>query len=345
MSSDVSRPDGIRLGIDPIDEESFLSFVYRLALRLHLTSAVTIRKQCGMKGNSNRPSSDELARLADFARVDIIDLENLTFGLRDADVGMYRGRNLPSQMFTLGGNSVSRFVCPACLADAPFHRAIWDFTAISACPVHLVELAATCDACGEGLRWEGGDLAVCRCGQLLSQIRTQRLTDREAEGTKVFHGLLGDERFSIEADGARNMPPFRDLDDVEIIDFLYRFGAETLWTSRASFSHLSHEIGLGGHMALTNGLRVLDPWPEAFHAALDALCERSAPAAPEGFLWWPDKPAVKVLGKWLLPIYDWVDRLAIGHGVAIEAALDDFRKSFGPSKFLLQRRYGPRLMR
>jgi hypothetical protein len=322
----------LRVGIDIIPDESLVSFVFRLAKRLGSLAPSTIRTRFGRSTMwPTRPTADALARLAEFADVDTAALSALTFGPPDADKGSYRGRSLPSRMFRLSGSYANRFVCPECLTESPHHRAIWDFAAISACPVHRVELTAACDACGDSLGWHGNNLAKCRCGRQLSEIRAQRVTDDALAGTEAFYGLLDDVRFSEEAARVRRMPPFSDLGDAEILDFLYRFGAETLGRRKKIFSHEgTHDIAVEGHLALTGGLAALDPWPDAFDVALAGFCARGP---------FPIGQAVK---KWLGPMYRWLDALPTGHGVEIEDALDEFRRQRGLSGILAKRTKGPR---
>jgi hypothetical protein len=56
-------------------------------------------------------------------------------------------------------------VCPRCLAEKCYHRRMWDFTLLTACPEHEYVLIDECPNCGIHLAWARRILRdICYCG-------------------------------------------------------------------------------------------------------------------------------------------------------------------------------------
>lgn len=52
-------------------------------------------------------------------------------------------------------------VCPACLAESNYYRAVWDLAPLTACPHHGCLLLDACPGCGKALSWKRNKVAVC----------------------------------------------------------------------------------------------------------------------------------------------------------------------------------------
>ncbi|HUA52148.1 MAG TPA: TniQ family protein, partial [Candidatus Sulfotelmatobacter sp.] len=55
-------------------------------------------------------------------------------------------------------------VCPTCLSEAPYVRAIWDLWLVSHCPKHNGRLIDACPRCGDPISNNRPFLLVCFCG-------------------------------------------------------------------------------------------------------------------------------------------------------------------------------------
>jgi len=55
-------------------------------------------------------------------------------------------------------------ICPACIQELGYARAIWDIRLVVACPKHQTLLLDTCPACGRTLTWMRRGLLTCSCG-------------------------------------------------------------------------------------------------------------------------------------------------------------------------------------
>ena len=145
-------------------------------------------------------------------------------------------------------------------------------------------------------------------------MRSNAVSDADALGTKVVYGLLGDERFVADGNYARALPPFQDLRDGDIVEFLYRLGLEALGGRPKIFSlEQPGELAYHAHRALTLGLEAAERWPGFFYEILDGMRRRSASTVKAG------------LRKYVLPIERWLDGLPEDRGGEIRGALLTYR--------------------
>ena len=78
--------------------------------------------------------------------------------------------------------------CPKCLCTQPVWWAVWDLSAVSACPIHQCQLIDTCPHCKRRLRWFRPKLSECKCGQSLSAITAPEVNGEVA----ALHSLIFD---------------------------------------------------------------------------------------------------------------------------------------------------------
>lgn len=301
--------------MDPFDDESLIGFIFRAARRKSVASAFGFAKKSGFDHLTNRPRSEWLAHLAGAIGTTSARLEAISYGPLDSVRCRFNGVTLPASVLKARG-SAQRKVCPACMAEYRYHRGIWDLLFISACAVHSTELVDACYSCGDALRWRGLNLERCGCrkgGDFTSYVAAP--VDRDLmRATRMVYGLLGDTRFSRDAVEARGLPPFTDIPDNEIIEFLFRGGLEMMGARLKIFS-MEHpgEHAWNAHRALAHGLAAAEDWPQGFFNILDTMRRRSA-----------DTYAVSIR-KNVIPVERWLDRMEPGRGIAIRAAVDEYR--------------------
>ena len=303
------------MGATPYPDESLVGFLFRLARRRRLPTIRPLMSASSIVNLTTQPSGQQLRALAEVASLEVGQLEAITYGPPNPAIGLFRGISLPSNVFD-GRGAAQRRVCPECLREAPYHRAIWDLTFTSVCPVHRKVLMDTCRRCGQPLRWLGSDLT--RCGHAddgdLTQMTAEDVSEADVRATRVVHGLLKDERYAADAEKARALPPFRDLADNHIVEFLYRLGLEAIGARPKIFStEQTGELAWSAHLALGRGLEAAERWPDGFFEVLDNMRRRSASTVAAS------------LRRYVWPVERWLERLPGGMGHVIRAVVDHYK--------------------
>lgn len=316
------------LTLVPLPDESLIGYVFRLAHYRRLPTAYMLAKDCGLADLTNQPNAEQLAALAASASMDPTLLQAISYGPPDRRSAIFMGQRVSQSVLERRGHA-DRRLCPRCLAESPHHRAIWDLRYVAVCPVHRCLLVDECPECGRPMSWRGGDFTRCRCARRIDfrSIGAPSVADEDIAPTAAVYGLLGDDRFRNEADQVRSMRPFVDLDGADIAEFLFRLGLERMGRKRKVFSSEDPgELAWEAHVVLRRGLEVLDPWPDAFHEAIDAMRRRWGPG--EG----------RSLRMCAGAVERWLSGLPEGRGMeirlAVEAyrALDAERKNGPPSR-------------
>jgi len=150
-------------------------------------------KRGGVEGQNNRLTLSKLGRSiagdSILLRCVAEQIEKLTGELDAVDASLV---HLTSLLSPHGlAHRVGRF-CPYCFlagCDAMYGRALWDFAAVTACPIHGVHLVEPCCGAPEGERirgpWSIQLTGVCaRCGS--KRMRCQRGTPMMASGIDVW---------------------------------------------------------------------------------------------------------------------------------------------------------------
>lgn len=266
---------------------------------------------------SNRPRPGTVAKLAEIAGVPLANIEPLSWGPLNRTEVRFRRLVFPGQGIGLPEHTPRR-VCPACLTEAAYHRAIWDFIFTNACPIHSRALLDTCRSCGKPLWWAGTDVSHCgRClGGDLTKMPTADVPEANLRGLRVIYGLFKEPGFEADADRARALAPFRDLGDGALAVFLYRAGLFRLGSRYEPFSFQTPgDLYPQAHLALAEGLALAESWPNAFDDFLDAMRRRYPGLAPRQGL----RRSAGVVERWL-------DGLPPGEGGAIREACRAYRE-------------------
>lgn len=96
-----------------------------------------------------------------------------------------------------------RRACPQCLAEAAYHRSVWDISAYRACAFHGTRLISACSDCGHEIGWGHPDIDECHsCGRRVSSLTAPAASEGEVAVAQSIANLL--ER--VHSDGY----PFRE---------------------------------------------------------------------------------------------------------------------------------------
>lgn len=311
MSPAASPPARHALGTRPKPDESLVSFIFRLAQRRGTPTGSMLAAQAGSTNMRSRPSKEFLSRLAAIADIDVTELRAISYGSWNSTSALFRG--VPIHTTLLKGHVAARRVCPKCLTEAPYHRAVWDLSFSSACPTHRGELIDACLNCGNWLGWRGNDLTRCGCSRGdLTRMSAVPVAPELLDGLAVAYGLLGDERFVEDARGALSLIPMRDLGPVDALEFIFRLGMDLVSGPRRKMFSLEHpgELDQPTHVALHLGLASARDWPDAFLGAPAVIARNRVPWSATH--WW----------KWRAAVRRWLDRMPSGRGMAIRQAMD-----------------------
>ncbi len=273
-------PAGLRiptcLTLEPIPDESLVGYVFRLSHHRVLPNARAQFIDCGFPYPLNQPEPEWLAALAASSSMEIGRLEAISYGPPDRVSAIVLGHRVSQSVLERRGMPQRR-ICPACLSERAYHRAMWDLRYIAVCPVHGCLLEDTCRHCGDPLMWKGSNLLTCRKNHRLDLggMEPTLVEAADVEATAAVYGLFGDPRFQRGADGLRGLAPLADLQPADIAEFLFRLGLERMGRDKKVFSSESPgELAWAAHIALRRGVEALDPWPDVFHQTLDGMRER-----------------------------------------------------------------------
>ena len=128
-------PDQLPNGLDPFADESLPGFIMRMAdnhgygkpldLLKVLGPGLTTLRLAALRGSTHEGIAEYLALLPD-------ELDRLCYG--SGPNHRVLGHELHDDLVVLG----RRKFCPVCIDEALYHRAFWDLTLATVCPVHAV---------------------------------------------------------------------------------------------------------------------------------------------------------------------------------------------------------------
>ena len=257
-------------GLDPFADESLPGFVMRMAdnhgygkpldLLKVLGPGLTTLRLAALRGSTHEGMAEYLALSPG-------ELDQLCYG----SGANYRvlGHELHDDLVVLG----RRKFCPACIGEAPYHRAFWDLTLATVCPVHAVRLVDRCPHCERTLNWKAGPITSCsspRCAGDLHWAEAVPVPGAEMGGVRGLHRLMHTGECSEF--GA----PVRTLSVGEQIRLAFHLGC--LARGREAISRPTSIARLHPgevHLVLDAGWRMCSDWPSAFHAFLDSRRERA----------------------------------------------------------------------
>lgn len=169
-------------------------------------------------------------------------------------------------------NSEHRRWCPACLRESGYWKAEWQLTLQIVCPEHGKLLQEHCPGCHKPLRWHGGELFHCFCGQDLRQARTP-----QADGPLQALGQLISAAFVTSTGGEPAATALQQDWPSELATLHLTRLCELLWSlgCYATFSTVTKPQKVQRHHhlkvllpILANTARLLSNWPAVFDTFL-----------------------------------------------------------------------------
>lgn len=181
----------LTLSPEPFPDEPLLGYLLRLSQDNGLQKSSWICQATGL------PVSDisliatfpwDLTHLSEYSGVPIFELQRMAYWPSDRAGHLhYFGNPVREDLVTVR----HRRVCPACLLESPYHRAIWDLSVATVCPAHGLRLIASCSGCRKRLDWRAGSITQCPCGQDLRSAPRVSVPDYLKAAVGTVAGSLG----------------------------------------------------------------------------------------------------------------------------------------------------------
>ncbi len=174
--SPVARPDArLLFRVDPLPGESPRGYLCRVAHEHRYGGPLAIAQIAGLP-ESGLALDDHAARIAHLLRLDLEEWRALCYrrikGRTQFHQRLFCGQRIsPDDL-----NYKRPRICPRCLNDAPFWRAVWDLGLVTTCPIHRCHLLNQCPACKRGLAWQRPAVHECRCGLDLGAVTPEVAT-------------------------------------------------------------------------------------------------------------------------------------------------------------------------
>lgn len=159
-------------------------------------------------------------------------------------------------------------ICPHCLAEASYMRAIWDIKFVTACARHGAAFLERCPRCSQRLTWKRSSVSFCTCGFDLRQAQTVPIMGPELELNKLMHSASG--QFDPVSQSEYGLPvaDLALLNLSEILDLLTFIGRVNASGSEKK-KFLPSKLPLQDAVALTRHSTVcFSDWPTHFHVLL-----------------------------------------------------------------------------
>ncbi len=161
MTSETFEPRRVVVSDLPRSDEGFRGYLQRVSELNGFPTLRWVYRRTHHLLESFR-STSALAALATTTRINLEQLLPIAH-LRRPDGVAGRVSFLSAEAYPGFMHDETSKICPACLAESGYARAVWDLSYVLACPRHGCRLVAQCPGCGEPISSRRGRLT--RCGR------------------------------------------------------------------------------------------------------------------------------------------------------------------------------------
>lgn len=266
----------LRSPLEPLDGESLAGLIARTALEYRLREPRRLLSRLSLSNHvlwtlcDTDPSSDFGTRLRNLLCID----DEALF----RRMSPWTGDPLTSRVM---GHAVwrelvqpdARAVCPLCLREGIYHRAIWSVSAMPVCAVHKVWLRRKCHECNAPLTWLNSNLHRCarlpRCGGDLREAPAEPAPESSIPAMLALHNLAHQETPST---GATVQTIFAHALRLSFLLGQIAYGFERASRPPGFMQRQAQRLPV----IVARGWDALDDWPNGFHRLLDQLRERAS---------------------------------------------------------------------
>lgn len=224
-------------------------------------------------GSKSRFSFEKAGELADCCRSDptaVCELSGYWRSRDGIDESLIGGWWIPRRPHVRRSCSA---LCPVCLGDVPYCRAIWDVALVSCCPCHRTMLVDRCPQCALMVSVRRNKVCQCRCGHDYRSIKPVLVSDGAIEiACDIHRDIWRDEgsKLSSKIDVVNRISAEGNLS----ITFKY------FWFFGVTFPALVTGIPVPSQRTMNKvraisaceeAVLVMSDWPESFFCRLDRL--------------------------------------------------------------------------
>lgn len=186
----------------PYSDESLMGYIIRLTEANGYDSPNLIIKNAGWQWSSPRQGWRNLtAPTKDFDKfyelIGKVKEKNPLFEEEQASSFNYMllyNHLLPKEMVDF----MNAKICSVCLQENSYHRRIWDFILITACPIHQIMLVDICPRCGDKISWKRNSINFCQCGYDFSKCKEKKVSSKQMILPNLFYQKLGFDEISYD---------------------------------------------------------------------------------------------------------------------------------------------------
>ncbi|MGZ5434545.1 MAG: TniQ family protein [Pyrinomonadaceae bacterium] len=172
-----------------MSDESYLGFLVRLADINGYDTPRWILKESNLSSDADFPcvllthQKPNYERLASLTGLTVEQLGALTYQAADKHhVNIFSYQVRP---FLLRPQWPR--ICVACIRESAYCRKQWDFSAVTACPLHRVMLLERCPKCKRPITWFRSRVSHCPCGADWIGVKTKELPESECVVSRLIY--------------------------------------------------------------------------------------------------------------------------------------------------------------
>jgi hypothetical protein len=250
----------------PLNDESLLGYL------LWLVELNCYRKISWLFNLSKTPGQlwSKVSRSFLFSNSDLSRLANLVKTEESLLSHKLHPGNFESYKFSFFGHPVNYRsihslypkICPACIRDFNYVKAVWDFSLVTCCPLHNCMLINICPSCCKRISWFRKKVAICRCGY---DFRNSVLTTINQDQTllsKSIYNLLFNSQYRSILPIPLQTASLGDL--FTILTFFSDDHKKNRTQTQMEFSPSNFNIA-ECHKKLVNAINIFRDWPNSFY--------------------------------------------------------------------------------
>jgi hypothetical protein len=267
------------LHIVPKADEPILGYLQRVCEENAIPNTGSLLMAAGLRPETPTKKAAFLGDLAELVAVPQWKLEAMSY-TGHAGTTIFFGSAIWDELVM----TRQRRICTRCIAQDGYHKAFWDISVVSVCPIHRTPFLTWCWSCREPLTWKVGSPAKCQCGADYRNMRPQMRGLSPAENL-IWNKWRGEPSNSPEL--------LADLNFGDTATTLYHLGWFTSGKCRSPRPIAVLKAGRRPSVFLNRGYECARTWPTQFHASMERTLRRRQHAHPSNVRW------IRSMTRWI----------------------------------------------